>query len=279
MGRIAAVILAAVVAGTASAAPAPPAPTPETVEIPQGEGKLKAFLFRPEGNGPFPAVVALHGCDGLAGTRSALGRRYRDWGERLVAAGFVVVFPDSFGARKLGPQCNANDRRLRSGRERVGDVEAARQWLQAQAYVAPDRVSMLGWANGGVATLWAVRPRTVKDGKPDFRSAVVLYPGCRRLRDTAWSARMPTLILIGARDDWSPANACEQMVSGARGRSAQAAIVVYPGAYHYFDHPNLPLQQRNGVAVATGAISRVHVGTDTAARNDAFRRVPEWLAR
>jgi poly(3-hydroxybutyrate) depolymerase len=145
MGRIAAVILAAVVAGTASAAPAPaPAPTPEPVEIPHGEAKLKGFLYRPEGDGPFPAVVALHGCDGLAGTRSPLGRRYRDWGERLVAAGFVVVFPDSFGARKLGPQCNAGERRLRSGRERVGDVEAARQWLQEQAYVAPDRISLLG---------------------------------------------------------------------------------------------------------------------------------------
>ncbi len=69
------------------------------------------------------------------------------------------------------------------------------------------------------------------------------------------------------------------MVAGARGRSAQAAIRIYPGAYHYFDHPNLPLQTRNGVAVATGPIARVHVGTDTAARNDAFRRVPEWLAR
>jgi dienelactone hydrolase len=278
MGRIAAVILVAVVAGTASAAPAP-APTPEPVEIPHGEAKLKGFLYRPEGSGPFPAVVALHGCEGLAGMRSPLGRRYRDWGERLVAAGFVVVFPDSFGARKLGPQCNAGERRLRSGRERVGDAEAVRQWLQEQAYVAPDRISLLGWANGGVAALWTVRPRTVKDGKPDFRSAVAIYPGCRRLRDTAWSARMPTLILVGAKDDWMPSTLCEQMVAGARGRSAQAAIVVYPSAHHNFDHPNLPLQQRSGIALATGAIGRVHVGTDTAARNDVFRRVPEWLAR
>jgi dienelactone hydrolase len=279
MGRIAAVILAAVVAGTATASDSASAAAPEIVEIPHGDAKLKAFLYRPEGNGPFPAVIALHGCDGLAGTRSPLGLRYREWGERLVAAGFVVVFPDSFAARKLGPQCNAADRRLRSGRERVGDAEAARHWLQEQAYVAPDRVSLLGWANGAVAALWSVRPRTVKDGKPDFRSAVALYPGCRRLRDTAWSARAPTLVLIGAKDDWSPSSACEQMVAGARGRSAQAAIKVYPGAYHYFDHPNLPLQVRNGVAVATGTIARVHVGTDTAARNDAFRRVPEWLAR
>jgi dienelactone hydrolase len=190
-----------------------------------------------------------------------------------------VLFPDSFGARNLGPQCNAGQRSLRSGRERAVDADAARHWLQQQSYIAPDRISLIGWANGGVAALWTVRPRAAKkDDKPDFRSAIAFYPGCRRLRDTAWSARMPTLILIGAKDDWSPASACEQMVAGARGRSARAAIQIYPNAYHDFDHPNLPLQQRNGVLV-NGASTRVHVGTDLGARADALKRVAEWLAR
>src|SRR5207237_6718988 len=122
--------------------------------------------------------------------------------------------------------------------------------------------------------LWTIRPRAAKkDDKPDFRSAVAFYPGCRRLRDTAWSARMPTLILVGAKDDWSPAAACEQMVAGARGRTAKAIITVYPGAYHDFDHPDLPLQQRSNVAFATGASGRVHVGTDRAAREAARKRV------
>src|SRR5437868_12333970 len=116
---ILAALLSAALTGAAGAAP----PTPEPIEISADGMKLKAFLYRPEGNGPFPAVVALHSCEGLAGRRSPVGRRYRDWGERLVAAGFVVLFPDSFGVRKLGPQCNAGDRSLRSGRERVADVE------------------------------------------------------------------------------------------------------------------------------------------------------------
>ena len=89
---------------------------------------------------------------------------------------------------------------------------------------------------------------------------------------------MPTLILVGAKDDWAPASACEQMVAGARGRTARATIQVYPNAYHDFDHPNLPLQQRNSVLV-NGTPARVHVGTDQAARADAMKRVAEWLAR
>lgn len=254
-------------------------PSPEQVEITHEGVKLKGFLYRPEGSGPFPAVVALHNCDGLPGQRTPFARRYRDWGERLAAAGYVALFPDSFGARNLGPQCNAG-RSLRSGRERVGDAEASRHWLQQQAYVAADRVSLIGWANGGVAALWTVRPQaTKKDDKPDFRSAIAFYPGCRRLRDTAWSARLPTLVLIGGKDDWTPAGACEQMVAGARGRTARASIRVYPGAYHDFDRPDLPLQVRTGVLLATGGAGRVHVGTDAAARADAFKRVAEWLTR
>ena len=69
------------------------------------------------------------------------------------------------------------------------------------------------------------------------------------------------------------------MVAGARGRTARATIHVYPGAYHDFDYPDLPLQQRLNVALATGPIGRVHVGTDPAARADALKRVPEWIAR
>ena len=57
---------------------------------------------------------------------------------------------------------------------------------------------------------------------------VALYPGCRELLKTAWSARVPTLILIGRADDQTPAAACEQMVAGARGRSARVVIRVYP---------------------------------------------------
>jgi dienelactone hydrolase len=280
MRQLAALSVAVVAIATlACVAEAAAAPAPQPLEITHEGARLKGYIYRPEGSGPFPAVVALHNCDGLAGRRTPFARRYRDWGERLVAAGYVVLFPDSFGVRGLGPQCNTG-RSLRSGRERVVDAETARHWLQQQDYVAADRISLIGWANGAVAALWTVRPRAAKkDDKPDFRSAVAFYPGCRRLRDTAWSARMPTLILIGARDDWTPANACEQMVAGARGRTARAAITVYPGAYHDFDHPDLPLQLRNGVALAAGGSGRVHVGSDPAARADALKRVAEWLTR
>ena len=106
-----------------------------------------------------------------------------------------------------------------------------------------NRVSLIGWSNGGIASLWAVRPRAMpRDGQPDFRSVVAFYPGCRRLSNVAWSARIPTLLLVGRADDWTPAAVCEQMVAAARGRTAKTEIVVYPGAYHEFDRPDYPVR-------------------------------------
>jgi dienelactone hydrolase len=274
--RLTAVILA-FVASTAAAAAAP-----ELVEIHEGSTKLKAYLYRPAGDGPFPAVVALHGCSGLSGRSGPVSTRYRDWGERLSEAGFAVLYPDSFGSRGLASQCTVRGSSVRTARERVADAVAARRWLQNQSWVVPDRVSLLGWQNGAVATLWTIRRRgrtDATDGTPDFRSAVALYPGCRRLRQTEWSARVPTLVLVGASDDWGPAAACEQMVANARGRSAQTQIIVYPGAYAEFDHPNMPMRQLSNLAFSADGSGHAHSGTNPAARADAIKRVPEWLAR
>jgi dienelactone hydrolase len=258
------------------------AANPEAIEIPQKDRfKLKAMLFRPEGQGPFPAVVGLHNCTGLSNAAGVMGARYRDWGERLAKTGFAVLLPDSNGSRGIGSQCRVGSRSIRADRERAADADAARVWLQTQSWVAPERVSLIGWSSGAIAALWTVRARPqlqTTDG-PDFRSAVALYPGCRRLSNAAWSARVPTLILIGRADDQASATICQQMVAGARGRSARVEIQVYPGAHHDFDHPNRPVQVRTGLAFSVDGSGRVHSGTNAAARADAIKRVPEWFER
>ena len=252
----------------------------EQVDIPQADVTLHGVLFRPDGAGPFPGVVALHGCESLIRGTGKLAPIFAAWGERLAAAGLAVVFPDSFGSRGLSTQCRVRERKVRSERERVADANAARRWLENQPWTIKDRVSLLGWANGAVASLWAVRPRTVpRDGTSDFRSAVALYPGCRRLAEAAWSSRVPTLILVGRADDWTAAASCEQMVAGAHGRSALASLVVYPGAYHELDRPDYPLREVTGLANTADGTGKAHLGTNAAARADALARVPQWLAK
>jgi len=124
-----------------------------------------------------------------------------------------------------------------------------------------------------------VRPQYFsRSTEPDFRSAIAFYPDCRISAGLGWSARVPTLVLIGAKDDVSSPPACRQMVDGARGRSALTRMVVYPGAYHDFDRVNLPLH-----AIAensdAGLPEHGHVGSDPDARADSQKLVAEWLAR
>jgi len=263
----------------AFAADAAPLPSPHQVDIPLGSGTLHAQLYKPDGAGPFPVVIALHGCGGLGGQSELVQQRYRDWAEPLLKDGTAVLLPDSYGSRELGPQCRVKERRVLARRERVADIMASRQWLLQQAWVARDRISLMGWANGASALLWAVRPQSpTRKIEPDFRSAIAFYPDCRISSGLGWSARVPTLLLIGAGDDISSPSACRQMVDGARGRSALARIVVYPGALHDFDRANLPPQAIGGTA-DPALPERGHLGADPEARADARKRVTEWLAR
>lgn len=260
-----------------SAAHASPAPQP--VEIPLASGVLHAQLYKPEGTGPFPTVIALHGCGGLGGHSDSVLPRYRDWAERLLKSGNAVLLPDSYGSRELGPQCRVKEMHVKARRERVTDIAASRAWLMRQSWVARDRVSLMGWANGASALLWAVRPQSLaRETGPDFRAAIAFYPDCRISAGLGWSTRVPTLVLIGGNDDVSSPPACRQMVDGAHGRSALARIVVYPGAYHDFDRANTPLHAAAGSADAA-APEHGHLGTDAQARAESQKQVAEWLAR
>ncbi|MGW9329460.1 MULTISPECIES: dienelactone hydrolase family protein [unclassified Bosea (in: a-proteobacteria)] len=252
----------------------------ERVRITLDDVQLNAVLYRPPGPGPFPAVVALHGCGGLWRDKEKLSTRHSDWGERLAAAGFMVLMPDSYGSRGLGSQCGVKDLTVRASRERVIDAVAARIWLQSRSDVRPDAISLLGWSGGGSAILAAVRrDRRPADRQPDFARAIAFYPGCRTQSESrGFEVRLPVLILMGAADDWTPPAPCDFLTKAARARGEPVTLVLYEGAVHDFDHPRLELKQRDDIAYSATGNGKATVGTDPAAREDAIRRVKEFLA-
>lgn len=257
---------------------AAPAQPPARVEIPGANGKLDAVLYKPDGDGPFPVVVALHGCGGLTGPSGVIKNQYADWAAQLLKSGRAVLLPDSYGSRELGPQCHAKTRRVLARRDRLADIAATQHWLAQQPWVARQHIGLVGWDNGASALLWAVRPQTLLGkGVPEFRSAVAFYPDCRISARLGWSARVPTLVLIGGNDDISSPQACRSMIDGAQGRSALARLVVYPGAYHEFDNDGVTLHLT--AANDPEVPEQGHLGFDATARNDAEKRLMHWLGR
>jgi len=55
---------------------------------------------------------------------------------------------------------------------------------------------------------------------------------------------VPTLILVGESDDWTPADACRKLADGndlgmsrQKGDGPAVRLIVYPNTYHGFDLP------------------------------------------
>jgi dienelactone hydrolase len=237
----------------------------EQVSFPSQDGTVvTGWMQKPAGSGPFPAVVALHGCSGLW-TRGALNARHADWGDRLEAAGFVVLFPDSFRSRGVESVCGTKERDIRP-KGRALDAFGAAAWLNAQPFVAKGRIGLLGWSNGGSTALYAAGGSLRPTGG-DFRTVVAFYPGCGVIAREGWSARVSTTILHGAEDDWTPAAPCQQLAA-----SGGARFVAYPGAYHDFDHPSLALRTRKA-AYSQRPDGLVTIGTHEPSRQDAISRV------
>lgn len=237
----------------------------EAVSFPSQDGTtITGWLQKPAGNGPFPALVALHGCAGLW-TKGALNARHADWGDRLQAAGFVVLFPDSYRSRGFESVCTARERGI-TPKGRARDAFGAAAWLEHQPFVARGRIGLLGWSNGG-STALHVAGEAARPASGDFRTVVAFYPGCRVVARAGWTARVATTILHGAEDDWTPAAPCQQL-AGAGG----ARFVGYPGAYHDFDHPALPLRSRKA-AYSQRPDGLVTIGTHEPSRQDAINRV------
>jgi dienelactone hydrolase len=254
---------------------------PERVSIPppaKTDGikpdSLTGYLFKPAGtvSSPVPVVVALHGCGGLFTPKGNLSKLMLDWASRWLAAGYAVLFPDSFGSRGLGPQCTVQDRKI-VPRHRADDVNAVADWLAGQPFADAKRLAIVGWSNGGSTTLWAVRP----SGKPanaEFRTAIAFYPGCTGFDKTAgWAPRLPLNILIGASDDWTPAEPCRALQSRANVR-----YIEYPEAYHGFDAPDVPIRLRTGLKFSVKGDGTAHVGTNPAARAAAIDEITRILA-
>ncbi len=245
---------------------------------PDGPILIQARLFKPEGAGPFPAIIALHGCGG-AERKGELSDLHKMWNEKFLAAGYVVLIPDSFGSRGLGSQCKVKERKVRPGRERARDTIAARNFLRSQAYVNPEAINMIGWSNGGSTVLWTGGRNT----PPGMASAIALYPGCTSVLKTAkenkWSVKEPLLILIGDADNWTAAQPCRDLVAFSAAKGQKIDLVTYPGAFHSFDWPNMPIREMNGVAYSADGTGKVTLGTNPEARDDAVRQVIKFLRR
>lgn len=189
--------------------------------------RIQGYLAKPDGAGPFPAVIGLHGCAGMHDTTK---QRLVD---QLVGWGYVVLLVDSYATRGIDHACTSNA--FATFVKRRPDAYGAIVFLARQTYVDPQRIAAVGFSAGAWVTLFAAETNSFELFVPAsnlrLRAAVAFNPPCQ-----AAGARpgIPTLILVGALDDWTPAADCSSKIASWGNDGPPVELVVYPGAYHGF---------------------------------------------
>jgi len=194
---------------------------------------IEGDLARPDGAGPFPAVVGLHGCAGMHDTTK---QRLAD---ELVARGYVLLLVDSYATRRgIDHACTSSA--FATFVRRRPDAYGALAFLARQTFVAPQRVAVVGFSAGAWVTLSVAEINSfeqfVPEGNLRFRAAAAFYPPCKQ---AVGRPGIPTLIFIGALDDWTPAADCSSKIASWGNDGPPIELVVYPGAYHGFYYRHL----------------------------------------
>ena len=231
---------------------------------------IRGVIVRPQGQGPFPAVVLLHDCRGIKPYQNG-------WARKLAGWGYVALLVESFLSRNATNVCaRLVDPTLDSELlDRVADARGALAYLARQPYVDPQRIGVMGWASRSILGSVTSRGSGPTAGHR-FKAAVAFYPDCKA---TPGPFIAPSLVLIGDQDDWTPAHDCQALASHDDNAGDGVQLVVYPGVHHGFD--DLDVKQPRSfskIRFADRAPPQgVTLGYDTNAHHDAISRVVGFL--
>lgn len=202
--------------------------------FPSGGQQLRGFLWKPDGPGPFPAVLWNHGSEKLPG-----------WLPQLAAAfltrGYLFFIPHRRGqGRSPGPYiadqmqaAPATERGallVRLHEQQLGDQLAALDFLKAQPFVDGARLAVAGCSYGGIQTVLAAERGSGYRAAVDFAGAAQSwrpYPEIRtRMLTAVRNARMPVFFIQAENDyDLTPSRAlAEEMQRAGKPHS----VKIYP---------------------------------------------------
>ena len=197
---------------------------------------ITGLLTLPAGaHGAVPAMVIVHGSGGVT-------RGEWDWASRMNGLGIASFVIDNFTGR--GIQNTEIDQIALSPVADIAGALTALRLLATHPGIDPKRIGVIGFSRGGIVALdTALEPfrRAVIDGDLRFAAHVPFYPSCDVNYVSARLDGAPILMLLGGKDNYTPAAPCLVYADELRDKGARVSVRVYPDAYHAFDRDN-PLE-------------------------------------
>ena len=193
------------------------------------EIKLRGNIFKPEGEGPFPAVVLLHACGGV------ISCDY-NWANKLVEWGYVAFIIDSLGPRYKSSVCSS----LTDSPtfiERALDAHSAKSYLRSLPFIVHDKIAVMGWSHGACSVANSISSSInlffSNQELDPFKAGIAFYPYCVGPVDF----NAPLLVLIGEKDNWTPAEWCSDVVEEELKENPkyELKLKIYKDAHHRFD--------------------------------------------
>ncbi|HXQ36844.1 MAG TPA: prolyl oligopeptidase family serine peptidase, partial [Anaerolineales bacterium] len=125
--------------------------------------------------------------------------------------------------------------------DRPYDAYAGLNYLASQAFIAPNKIGLLGWSHGGSSTMVAMDATKFIKGS-SFKAAVAFYPGCGLsntfggIKRSTWKPYAPFVILLGAADAVAnPATCTARVALAQQPGGTSATINIFENAQHRFD--------------------------------------------
>ncbi|QND85285.1 Uncharacterized protein ChrSV_3059 [Chromobacterium vaccinii] len=197
---------------------------------PADKAMVTGMLSLPQqAQGPVPVIVILHGSSGINPGEWM-------WAKRMNELGYASFVVDSFSGRNI-VETEKDQTRLSMAVD-IADAYSALRLLASHPAIDPRRIAVMGFSRGGVAALYSsLEPfrKGVIDDDLRFAAHVAFYPSCGIHYASDHLDGAPVLMLLGGKDDYTPAAPCLDYADALKAKGARVTVKVYSDAYHAFD--------------------------------------------
>lgn len=186
----------------------------------------------------YPVVIAVAGSNGWSDHHFEYLELYRD--NDIIT--FELCSFISRGVRStVGTQVEVTTAMM------ILDAYKALETLIQLPYVDSERIGITGWSlGGGVALFSAWEPlRKSINSRIDFSAHLAIYPPCIVVPTVLDFGNKPIQILIGDLDNWTPSEACYELVNKIPNNS-NISLTIFQNAHHSFDRDGELKINRNG---------------------------------